>query len=93
MQFTYDICNSHYSTLLQSEDNFMQLDTEKWNCFRATHGWEGDQHKLRDEIDFLRKEQVHMMPTSTSSPVGQLMFTYCWCRISFHGLIIRALAK
>ena len=48
--------------------------------FQDTYSGEVDQ--LRDdlmdkelEIDFLRKEQVHMMPTSASSPIGKLVFT------------------
>jgi len=50
--------------------------------FRDTYSWEVDQ--LRDdlmdkevEIDLLRKQQVHILPTSSSSsssPVGKLVF-------------------
>ena len=70
---------------LEKQEQISKIDSLEARCrevefFRDTYSWEVDQ--LRDdvmdkevEIDFLRKQQVHMMPTPTSpssDPVGKL---------------------
>ena len=73
-------CNQDRIETLELEKQELTTQMTKVEFFRDTYSLEIDQ--LRDdlmdkevEIDFLRKEQVHMLPTSTSSPVGKLVLT------------------
>ena len=73
-------CNQDRIETLELEKQELTTQMTKVEFFRDTYSLEIDQ--LRDdlmdkevEIDFLRKEQVHMMPTPASSPVGKLVFT------------------
>ena len=73
-------CNQDRIETLELEKQELTTQMTKVEFFRDTYSLEIDQ--LRDdlmdkevEIDFLRKEQVHMLPASTSSPVGKLVLT------------------